>query len=806
MFQEMNKIEEFINFYDKITNIPYNYGEILNSSSCDISNDNRIVIGTKKCLILFNLNIEMRKVNSSLNLKLNANEAFSVNIISTPKLNKNIKELFSKYFHLNEINEINKKPLKRKANNNKSSKTIETNDSKILIDSQTSLFDSSIYEFIGSLNSLHTQNAQQTDDDNESDKSKTMSGFKYCKWNKNLDYNLLATITNDNQIIVFDCDQLAINKKLKENKIINVSELWLKIRKNYEKIESHQHYIDILYDMTPCCIEWSGKIEKKYDDLLFIAFKSNTIAIFRFNYSCSNLFQVEFDSMFSINDEINSNDCSYFTSNKTTRSQITTLFYKKLNEFYSLLTIGLFNGDILFKILNHDEPNCCFESSKIDVLNMPDRTYSKKIEVFNIDTKYLVLIQKEFQLAFLLVDINDDKVVCCKKDTLIYTQNQAQYKIVNFICLKSYDGHQMSFLLAYENDSYDIINVVLPDVVNDKILIVKLNSFKFDSSNPYKNIKQVFLSRNQFLFFQISDLSKINLLKKKPVDFYVNIFQLNDEKIVSFSFEKEFFHDKKSKYYSDFLWIFKSNLYLNDFNELFIKYVYEKLLKMNERSIIGNEIVQKLARILNAYLIYYFESCHKVDVKLSTSFYRIKYRDLSLDLIKNRIISFVDHAYNIGFKNLNDIEKLVLLIQSDFAIKKDFYGKSDKEIEIVKWLNDNFTSEFQLNKVESGNCDSLPEQLMNENKQNLPIAFKKYLSCCICSKFVCVDKNVDINFIECEFGHKIRRCVKSLLPLSCKKFNKCCLCESEWTLYSEDETPNFMGFFQNVERLCLFCD
>ena len=85
MFQAL-KTDEFINLFDKIANIPYNYGEILNNSCCDVSKDNKLAIGTKKCLILFNLNVDMNKINMNMNSKFNLNDAFLANVISKPKL------------------------------------------------------------------------------------------------------------------------------------------------------------------------------------------------------------------------------------------------------------------------------------------------------------------------------------------------------------------------------------------------------------------------------------------------------------------------------------------------------------------------------------------------------------------------------------------------------------------------------------------------------------------------------------------------------------------------------------------------
>ena len=175
-----------------------------------------------------------------------------------------------------------------------------------------------------------------------------------------------------------------------------------------------------------------------------------------------------------------------------------------------------------------------------------------------------------------------------------------------------------------------------------------------------------------------------------------------------------------------------------------------------------------------------------------------------MNLIKPFLISLINHGYAVGFKNLNDIEKLFLLIQIDFSIRNEFYGKNDSELKVIEWFNDYFTEDFQLSK--HGNSSFSARLMNNFKKENLPLVFKKYLSCYVCSKFLCIEKNTDINYIECEFGHKIRRCVKSFLPLNIKKYKKCKLCEAEWNLFSELEIPNFLNFFSNVEKLCVFCD
>ena len=844
MFQAL-KTDEFINLFDKIANIPYNYGEILNNSCCDVSKDNKLAIGTKKCLILFNLNVDMNKINMNMNSKFNLNDAFLANVISKPKLNKNLKVFFSKFFNLNELiqkdDEI-KKPLKRNLTKNTPKKEpsdeaaimMEIDDNYI----KSNLFDSTIYEFMGSLNSFHSSNSQRTttDEGNECDESsenKIITGIKYCEWNENNNYNVLAVITSDNQAILFYCDRLGTSKKFDENKIFNVSELWLTTRKydKLEKVRSADEYIDALYDMIPNCIKWSKKFDNHLD-LLFVSFKSNNIAIFCLTYTNSESNKIDllndkikFVTMISIDEENKTgsdddeNLNSFFNINKIIKhkSRISSLQFEKINDCHSILVIGLVNGEILFKILKlkRTKIDVCFTETSLFRMysfSMPDRSCSKRIEIVKIDDlKYLILIQKEFHVALFLVLISEDYEVNVKETSLTYTANTVQNKLVNFICLKN--TNDLSYLLTYENDLYDLISISSEGLDNGVIIVKSLNSFQFELNKSYKCIKNAFLSSNQFLFFQIYDYSLTSLLRKKPVDFYINIYQLKAEKVISNNFESVFQENKPSNIYSDFLWLFRSNMFLNDLNEKFIKKIYEKLNLLSKSN--NKEINQKLLRIINAYLVYYYEAnnCEITAedyMNKSPAFYRNNYRDLSISSVKSRFISLIDHVYTIGFEKMIDIEKLMLLIQSDFALRNNFYGKNDREIKIMQWINDNFTNYFELSKHEKG--DSITEKLMNSYKkklnsnENLSNSFKKFLRCNICSKYLRIDKNTEMSYIECEFGHKIKRCVKSLLPLSLKVFKKCYLCEVEWTLYSEDEMPNFLDFFNHVERLCMFCD
>ena len=832
MFQE-GENDSFPNSFDKIASIAYNYGEILNSSCCDLSKDNRIIVGTKKCLILLNLNIDMKKINASLGSKFNLNEAITAYVMPTPKLNKDLKNFFCKFFNFNELKDDENKKQSKGKKRKRIDLNYESDDGRMMeIDEnfiKNNLFDPSIYEFIGSLNAFHSSNSQSNSKedtaelrDESTSHVKKIAGFRCCKWNENTNYSVLASITDDNQIILFYCDRLDTSKKFDENKIFNLSEFWLKNRKynKSEKLKVSDEYVDALYNMIPNCIKWSKEINSCLD-LLFISFKSNNIAIFSLQYSnlASNN-KVEFVSVISIDDQNNLSD-SYFNLNKIIRnkSQISSLHFENINDFYSFLVIGLINGDILFKKLNLKFSNglvtdtTSSSSSNITSFSMPDKSYSNKIETIKLtDSKYLVIIQKEFQLAFFFTHLTQDNNISVNEASLVYTKHLMQNRLISFSSLKSYNDELSCYLLTYENDSYDLINLNL-DIENEKIKIENFNSFQLDLNKSAKSVKNLLLTSNQFLFFQINDHSITNLLKKKPVDFYINIYQKKADEIISSRIVENVFQDNKLlNVYSDFLWLFKSYLYFNDFNETFIKHSHDTINSL----IATHETCKKISRILNAYLVYYFETLRNEDSRPAESkksnFYRINHKELSINLIKHRIVELIDHAYLINFKKLNETEKFILLIQSDFAVFHKFYGQNEKEMKILESINENLTNHFELSKDENG--ESLMKKLMNNYKRdanspteiNLRGFLKKFLRCNICGKYTLIENNIEMNYIECEFGHKIKRCIKSFLPLNLKKTKKCFLCEIEWNVYSENELPNFTKLFNDMERLCVFCD
>lgn len=854
---------DLLNLYERITNLSYNYGQILNSDCCDLSKDNKLAIGTKKFLVILNLNF-----NKSLNInfnKQNINEALTLKVLKAPKINKTLKELIKKFNYLNEAKHEKRNQLRYKSIAGSNPHTASADNEENFDISKdflyTCLFDSCIYEFLGVFNPLNqpnNDNFYKNEDSNDEIESfsKQIIGFKYCKWNKMNETSLLSTITNDNQIIIYNIDHLLLNTNFEEMKLYNLSEIWLNYNQ-YDKIIStanysnkYETYLDIIYNLTPTCIEWSPRIEN-IGELMLVAFKSNKIAIFAIN---------KLDIMIKLTIDTNREGLSIANSNTLNinlrvsqhqRLQITSINFYRINDIYFLLSVGQFNGDLWFKILklNGDK----LDTQGLNILHIdsiPDKSAIKKISILKYNNnvrKYIALIQKEFFLFALLININDSYQIN-HEGQFSNTQHLAQSKLVNFICLKSYDTYKMNhvsfeYALIYENSYVEVVRLNLNDNLN-QLEFQHRNAFYHNHKNYFQQIKQTFLTTNEFLLFQISDFSKINLYKKKQIDFNIDIFSLkkNDKFLRFFDYllfdgEKLPYNCTTLKYYNDFIWLFRLYAWVNEYYAENIHSKFQDRLNSKPETLNLNEIkikefLLKLFRIINFYIFVYYENnknTHnnestnkmnlnynnstenqlkklKTEVKpntiiTSSNFYRSNYRDCSLNIIKVPILELIEYSYKIGFENLNEMEKIILLIQGDFAIKKNFLDGANAQL--IKWLNENYL--MNITKI----IDN--QSIENENNlltglQNFPINYKNYLSCYICSKLLCIEKCFDFNYIECEFGHKIKRCVRSFLPINYKDYRKCCICGVEWNIIDDNKIPNFFKVFNRNEKLCVFCD
>lgn len=167
---------------------------------------------------------------------------------------------------------------------------------------QTKLFDTDIFDYLSFLNPINNPNQNQ-DGKNPANKSLFSYfyyGFKYCKWNRNPDLNLLCVITACNQLLLFDCtfltnesrDNNVPNKigddrsfdsfikvydKHTKSKFINLSHLCLS-KPNEDLFDSkstsiHQFYKKIK-QILPTRICWSKPI-KLIHNLVSIRLESN---------------------------------------------------------------------------------------------------------------------------------------------------------------------------------------------------------------------------------------------------------------------------------------------------------------------------------------------------------------------------------------------------------------------------------------------------------------------------------------------------------------------------------------------------
>ncbi len=249
--------------------------------------------------------------------------------------------------------------------------------------------------------------------------------------------------------------------------------------------------------------------------------------------------------------------------------------------------------------------------------------------------------------------------------------------------------------------------------------------------------------------------------------------------------------------YTDFIWLFKYKLYTN---EKFLNDIFNEFKIMQQKQLTNNFNLLRILRIFNDYLALYFDS-KKVQLKFknpdegdsdddsepdtsenavriilikSPAYYRTIHYEISLTFLKRFILKLL----SFDFEPLNALEKLIYLVNYNFAVKKNFLPK-----------NDIFNEEKNYAKL-------------RENHENL---FRPYIKCSICSQNLNFFNCLELKAVECNLGHKLNRCEKSLLLLDYKNYKCCFVCGCAWNAYSSVDLQNFRELF-DIQNTCAYCN
>lgn len=771
------------------------------------------------------------------------------------------------------------------------------------------------------------------------------SGFKRVKWNSSLGCNLLCAITNCNQLLLFDCSKLdeENNANLLENesekttnsfenvfdvksesKYFNLTELWLK-EYNSDMIgfvsKTITDFFINLNRITPTFAHWSliFKIESESGvidfEMLFVAFKSNKIAVFLVYKSkaTENVIVKLYDLIDAgdkINSEISISQDEFVNTdlNRTTsNTYITCLNFGSFSEdiiesSYGLLQIGTQNGLILVtkiclsskKILNlvNEEEN---KGIEIDMTKIQNEFFtlksilSKSGEIISLNLTllsnkenlktFLLFFQKENSLTFMIVTYDFKKNVFNEVENARLNVDLRETKILNESnnVIKNYfklisskltemkklsDSHfQLDFLLTYENSLIDSFRLKIEknklSQIDSSYELFKLKTnvsseFKQDSNDLLRMTQQAFLSSNNYILYQIDYFPQAMLVLKRSPQFQINVYRMKPyQKILSSFMRNEKIANPKLEL-NDIVWLFKTHLYLKQehfYDEAAFEHL-SKIIKSSQEFLNvatlkeDNQIVIssfKRLRILCLTLGDYFErvssfdfesiksnettndseddpetedesgdgdddddesvlskdmdeklnkvKTNKVTTKIepsniikTSSYYRSMQREYTLNVFKFFIMDFISLALSSEIEKLTTSERLILDLYCNFALKKNFSYKKINENTLKKIIKDNRSSKtFDLTSI------------------------LKLLKCDLCGKNFNFENSLEMNSLNCESGHSVSRCQKSLLPLNSLYFRKCDLCYSAWNYFDKNDFPNFNRLIVN-QNSCFLCD
>ncbi len=513
-------------------------------------------------------------------------------------------------------------------------------------------------------------------------------------------------------------------------------------------------------------------------------------------------------------------------------------FHYSLFNDYGILSIGYLTGEInLIKLkLNFSnnqfitcESMLIFKQTSFFLINEIER-----IQLIDIDKdRFLLIDKKEQSIQFTLItNINNELYTAHNNftyeidsiDDITNTQSSTTNYIIknhNKICDFRINS-DLEILIWFQNSNFkylklEIINQNSINLIENQ-LINNSVELKFDTSlinkckkNDYFKInRNLFLSSNNALIFQLNDFNKLELIERKITQIELNIYGIRPyDKLITNIIST--CSDLKK---NDLFWLFKRQLYLNrDFyNQNMFQYL--NTCFKNAMNSFDPIIFVKEARFISLNIGNYFEAVSCFDYftnnqvteeeesdgsdgsdedeseqieeesndsnsknKLNTDsiiktapYYLRLSRDFTLLIFKSYSLNTIKQMKS---DKLNDKEKVIYALLCDFSIKKVFFDNKDLENRIKTFLKKN------ANQFNNLKCDL-----------------------CL-SKFNIAESN-DLNKVVCEQGHVMNRCEKSLLPLNNFKFKKCYNCGSVWNLLNKLDYPLMSEYFYD-QNLCLYC-
>ncbi len=318
----------------------------------------------------------------------------------------------------------------------------------------------------------------------------------------------------------------------------------------------------------------------------------------------------------------------------------------------------------------------------------------------------------------------------------------------------------------------------------------------------HKYTKSVLLTSNQLLLYQICDTSRNIVLKKKSIDTEINIFSFKQKiRYILHQFDGSL-STRTIHPYTDFIWLFKYKLYTD---EKFLNNIFNEFKIVQQKQCTNNINLIKILRIFNEYLALYFEAkrvqskvqnsgeCggdsdddsdtesnrdgEKIILIKSPAYYRTIYYEISLTCLKPFILKLLSFDY----EQLSALEKSIYLVNYNFAVKKNFFPKKTQDFD------------------EQTNFASVNREAISSHRL--------YIKCSICMQSLdFFNQCLELKTVECNLGHKLNRCEKSLLLLSYKNNRSCTVCGCSWNVYSVNDLPKFKDFFIDSQDTCIYCN